>query len=102
MFAFARDHNLFVVKVATKDTDQLTKDGAKNYSFGARDTLQDQQQQQLQDEQQQQQDDVQQGGGQGGGGRANRDPRVRANVTWSPDSKAFYVSRNDSRKVGEL
>jgi dipeptidyl-peptidase-4 len=102
MFAFARDHNLFVVKVATKDTIQLTKDGAKNYSFGARDTLQDQQQQQLQDEQQQQQqDDVQQGGGQGGG-RANRDPRVRANVTWSPDSKAFYVSRNDSRKVGEL
>jgi dipeptidyl-peptidase 4 len=32
----------------------------------------------------------------------SRDPRVRANVTWSPDSRAFYVIRNDSRKVGEL
>ena len=32
----------------------------------------------------------------------SRDPRVRANVTWSPDSKAFVVTRNDKRKVGEL
>ncbi len=47
MFAFAREYNLFVVKVATKDTIQLTRDGAKNYSFGARDTLQEQQQNEL-------------------------------------------------------
>ena len=101
MFAFARDHNLFVVKVATKDTVQLTKDGVKNYSFGARDTLQERQQQELQREQQQQDDSLQQGGG-GGRGGVNRDPRVRANVVWSQDSKAFAVTRNDSRKVGEL
>src|SRR5581483_9932504 len=31
-----------------------------------------------------------------------RDPRVRANVTWSPDSKAFVVTRNDARKVKPL
>jgi dipeptidyl-peptidase 4 len=101
-FAFARDHNLFVVDVATKDTVQLTHDGVKNYSFGARDTLQERQQQELnqQQTQQQQQQDDDQGGGQGGG--VNRDPRVRANVTWSPDSKAFVVSRMDNRKVGEL
>jgi dipeptidyl-peptidase-4 len=103
MFAFAREHNLYLVKVATKDTVQLTKDGAKNYSFGARDTLQERQQQELQREQQQQQDSTdQEGGGGGGGGRINRDPRVRANVVWSQDSKAFAVIRNDQRKVGEL
>ena len=99
MFAFAREHNLYLVKVATKDTVKLTTDGVKNYSFGARDSVQDQQQQELQ--QQQQQQDDQQGGG-GGGGANSRDPRVRANVTWSPDSKAFVITRNDNRKVGEL
>jgi dipeptidyl-peptidase 4 len=100
MFAFARDHNLFLVKVATKDTVQLTKDGVKNYSFGARDTVQERQQQELQREQQQQDDTVQDNGN--GSGRINRDPRVRANVVWSQDSKAFAVIRNDQRKVGEL
>jgi dipeptidyl-peptidase 4 len=100
MFAFARDHNLFLVKVATKDTVQLTKDGVKNYSFGARDTVQERQQQELQREQQQQDDTVQATGN--GSGRINRDPRVRANVVWSQDSKAFAVIRNDQRKVGEL
>jgi len=103
MFAFSREHNLYVVKVSTKDTVQLTRDGVKNYSFGARDTLQERQQQELQ-QQQQQQDDNQnddQGGG-GGRGGVSRDPRVRANVIWSQDSKAFAVTRMDNRKVGEL
>ena len=102
MFAFARDHNLFVVKVATKDTIQLTRDGVKNYSFGARDTLQERQQQELTLQGQNQQDDGGQQGGGGGRGGVNRDPRVRANVTWSPDSKAFAVTRMDMRKVKPL
>ena len=106
MFAFARAHNLYVVKVATRDTIQLTHDGVKYYSFGARDTAQERMQQELQQQQQQQQqDDEEEGGGggrQGGGGGASRDPRVRANVTWSSDSKAFVVTRSDARKVGEL
>ncbi|HTE46294.1 MAG TPA: DPP IV N-terminal domain-containing protein, partial [Gemmatimonadaceae bacterium] len=100
MFAFSREHNLFLVKVATKDTVKLTTDGVKNYSFGARDTVQDRQQQELNNQQQQQDD--QGGGGGGGGGDNSRDPRVRANVTWSPDSKGFAVTRMDNRKVGEL
>ncbi|MGH7617693.1 MAG: DPP IV N-terminal domain-containing protein, partial [Gemmatimonadaceae bacterium] len=102
MFAFARDHNLFVVKVSTKDTVQLTRDGVKNYSFGARDTLVERQQQELtlQGQNGQQQDGN--GGGGGGRGGVNRDPRVRATVTWSPDSKAFVVTRMDSRKVKPL
>jgi dipeptidyl-peptidase-4 len=92
-FAFAREHNLFVVEVATKDTVQITTDGVKNYSYGFRDSTAVQQQQQ-QDDQQQENDEQ---------SRArSRDPRVRANVVWSPDSKAFAVTRNDARKVKEL
>jgi dipeptidyl aminopeptidase/acylaminoacyl peptidase len=102
MFAFARDYNLFLVHVATKDTVQLSHDGVKDYSFGARDTLQERQQQEL-TQQQMQNDSTQQNGGRGGRGAAvERDPRVRANVTWSPDSKAFVVTREDERKVGDL
>src|SRR5262249_10304401 len=101
MFAFPRGHNLFVVNVSAKGTVQLTRDGLKNYSLGARRTLQEGQQQQLTREGQNQQDDNGQQGG-GGGGGVNRDPRVRANVTWSPDSKAFVVTRMDQRKVKQL
>ncbi len=96
-FVFAREHNLYFVEVAGGDTVQLTSDGERNYSFGFRDTAMQQQQQQQQDDQQQ--DDQQQGGQQGG---TARDPRVRPNVTWSKDSRAFFVQRSDSRKVKEL
>jgi dipeptidyl aminopeptidase/acylaminoacyl peptidase len=92
-FVFAMNHNLYLVDVARNDTLQISTDGVRNYSFGFRDTSQVQQQQEEQDEQE--------GGRQGGAGR-NRDPRVRANVTWSPDSRAFFIMRNDSRKVKEL
>ena len=89
-FAFAREHNLFVVEVATGDTVQVSTDGVKDYSFGFRDTTQNQIQQQQEEEETQTQ------------GSRNRDPRVRANVTWSPDSRAFVVSRNDQRLVKDL
>jgi dipeptidyl-peptidase 4 len=95
-FAFAREHNLFVVEVATGDTIQLTRDGERWYSFGARDTAQ------TQTQQQQQEQDQQEEGERGQQQARARDPRVRAGVTWSPDSRAFYVIRNDSRKVSEL
>ena len=92
-FAFARNHNVYVVDVKTKDTVQVSTDGIRNYSFGFRDTTLAQEDQQ---QQQQQQND-----GQGGNSR-NRDPRVRAQVIWSPDSKVFVVQRSDNRKVKEL
>lgn len=94
VFAFARDHNLFVVEVATGDTVQLSTDGEEDYSFGARDTTGNRQQQQ-------QEDDEEEGQVQRRNGRS-RDPRVRARVEWSPDSKAFFVTRSDSREVAEL
>lgn len=102
-FAFARDHNLYVVDTKTKDTVQLSHDGAKYYSFGARDTLQERQQQEL-TLQGQNQNQIDDNGEQQGAGRVvvNRDPRVRANVVWAPDSKSFAVIRNDQRGVKEL
>ena len=94
-FVFARDHNLYYVEVGKADTIQISKDGERNYSFGFRDTAQTRLQQDDDDDQQDEGEREQQQA-------RSRDPRVRANVTWSPDSRAFYVTRNDSRKVKEL
>ncbi|MCC7229587.1 MAG: DPP IV N-terminal domain-containing protein, partial [Fimbriimonadaceae bacterium] len=97
-FAYAQDHNLYFVEVVDgKDQPpiQLTKDGAKDYSFGSREALDELRQQFQQDQQQ------------GGQGQTQAPPpstekRVRANVTWSKDSKRFYVTRSDNRKVKDL
>jgi dipeptidyl aminopeptidase/acylaminoacyl peptidase len=111
MFAFARNYNLYVVNVASGDTVQLTRDGAKGYSFGARDTVLERQQLELQRQQtnnnnnnNNDDDDDDNGGQRGGAVRIPnpREQRVRANVTWSPDSKAFAVTRMDQRKVKPL
>jgi dipeptidyl-peptidase-4 len=106
-YVYAMDHNLYEVDVVDgKDQPpvQLTKDGEKDYSFGSR-QAQTELQQQFQQQQQQQQQQIDQQGdqqGQGGGGGNPSEKRVRANVTWSKDSKKFYVTRGDSRKVKEL
>src|SRR5690606_5526940 len=84
------EHNLFFVEVAKGDTIQISKDGERNYSFGFRDTAQNEQ------------DDEDEENQQRGQQQRSRDPRVRPNVTWSPDSRAFFVQRNDSRKVKQL
>ncbi len=91
-FVYAMNHNLFVVEVGKPDTLRITSDGERNHTFGFRDTSSVQQDDSL---------DENQGGGRQGGARG-RDPRVRPNVTWSPDSRAFFIQRNDSRKVKEL
>jgi dipeptidyl aminopeptidase/acylaminoacyl peptidase len=93
MFVFAREHNLFLVEKGKTDTVRITTDGEKNHSFGFRDTT-------AVIDTTLQQDDTQ--GGRGGGRGGNRDPRVRAAVIWSPDSKAFAITRQDQRKVKEL
>ena len=102
-FVFAREHNMYIVEVARGDTVQLSRDGERYFSFGARDTtaaarcLQQQQQQNNNDDNEEQEE-----GGNNNQQARSRDPRVRANVTWSSDSRAFYVTRTDSRKVSEL
>ncbi|HSL72733.1 MAG TPA: DPP IV N-terminal domain-containing protein, partial [Longimicrobiales bacterium] len=89
-YVYAMEHNLYLVEAKGDTTPvKLTSDGIRDYSFGARDTTQNQQQQQQDEEDQQDQ------------GRS-RDPRVRAQVTWSPDSKGFAIMRSDQRAVKEL
>lgn len=99
-YAFARNHNLYVVEVGKPDTLQVTTDGALDYSFGTKDTTQSRREldslslgQGQQDNQGDQTDD--------NSGNA-REMRVRPNVVWSPDSKGFAIVRQDQRKVKEL
>ncbi len=98
-FVFARDNNLFIVDTLAKDTTQISFDGERKRSFGKVDTAMVELNQRGRAG----------GAGGGGGGRGGRggendplDPRVRANVIWSRDSKAFAVERQDERKVGDL
>lgn len=100
-YVYAQDHNLFYVAVVDdkpQEPVQLTKDGEKDYSFGSR-AAQEEIRQQFQQQQQQQTE------GEENQGQQQTNPneqRVRANVTWSKDSKRFYVTRSDSRKVKDL
>ncbi|MEJ7810021.1 MAG: DPP IV N-terminal domain-containing protein [Gemmatimonadaceae bacterium] len=105
-FVFARSHNLFVVEVnkadtLKSDTTQVTSDGALDYSYGFRDTSESRRQLDLLSQGQGQQDDQNQDDQTDGSGGRN-EMRVRANVNWSPDSKAFAVTRMDQRKVKDL
>ena len=87
-FVFARDFNLFLVDTVTKDTTQISTDGERKRSFGYLDTAAVL---------------LARRGRQGGGrGAPPLDARVRANVVWSRDSKAFAVIRMDERKVKDL
>ena len=94
-FVFARNHNLFMVEKPKNDTVQITREGIDKFSFagggrggfgGQQDTTQDGVQQ-LQDAAQT---------------AANANRPSRAAVTWSPDSKAFYITRTDTRGVKDL
>ncbi len=97
-YVYAMNHNLYIVETKGDSTPvKISSDGVTNYSFGFRDTAPNQcvtqgpGDDQQQDDQQQEQQQAQ-----------SREPRVRAQVTWSPDSKSFAVTRNDSRNVKDL
>lgn len=97
VFAFARDHNLFIVDVKKGDTTQISRDGVEFYTFGFRDTT----------ENRRQLNALSGGGGQqmGGGSQdsaSTNDMRVRPNVIWSPDSRSLAFVRRDERKVKDL
>lgn len=102
-YVYAMDHNLYYVQVlGGKDQPplQLTRDGENDYSFGSRgesDDLRRQFQQRQEDDENQDDENGQQNQRQ-----ANQEKRVRANVTWTKDSKRFFVTRSDSRKVKDL
>ncbi len=93
-FVYARNHNLFIVEKAKGDTTQITHEGIEKFSFagggrggggGQQDTTQQQQQDVVTTD---------------SGTAANRPSR--AAVTWSPDSRAFYITRTDNRGVKDL
>ncbi|MFT3878363.1 MAG: DPP IV N-terminal domain-containing protein [Gemmatales bacterium] len=89
-YVYCYKNNIYLAEPdKEKEAIQLSKDGEEDYSFG--------------------------GGGFGaggfGGGRGGNttdtrpvDPerKTRVNATWSPDSKACYVTRRDSRGIQEL
>ena len=93
-YVFARNDNLFIVDTATRDTTQISFDGELKRSFGRVDTAMV---------------ELNERGRAGGAGRGGRaefnnplDPRQRARVIWSRDSRAFAVVRQDERKVKDL
>ncbi len=75
--AFAKNHNLYVMKTNDPDSTeiQLSSDGERYFSYAAgRDNV----------------------------GDTSTTERKRANAVWFKDSKKIYSNRSDSRKVGEL
>ncbi|RYG26954.1 S9 family peptidase [bacterium] len=103
-YVYAQDYNLYLVELdGTKEKPpvQITKDGERYYSFGSRQEIDERNERARLTNQQ-----VGQGGQRqnedGSGEATTPEKRVRANVTWSDDSKRFLVTRRDSRKVKDL
>ena len=80
-YVYGQGYNLYFVDTADeKNPVQLSKDGERYYGFGR-------------------------SGGVFGGDQTVEpaaDRKVSVNVSWSKDSKYFFVTRSDSRKVSEL
>jgi dipeptidyl-peptidase 4 len=94
MFVFGRAYNVYLVNVARNDTVQLSKDGEAKHSFVGGGGFGGQQQDTTQQDQNTQQNQTDTA-------RVNNNP-VRVAAEWSPDSKAFYIRRTDTRKVHEI
>ena len=75
--AFAKNHNLYVMKTDDPDSTeiQLSNDGERYFSYAA---------------------------GRNNAGDTSTTERKRANAVWFKDSKKIYTNRSDSRKVGDL
>lgn len=75
--AFAKNHNLYVMKTDDPDSTeiQLSNDGERYFSYAA---------------------------GRNNAGDTSTTERKRANAVWFKDSKKIYSNRSDSRKVGDL
>jgi dipeptidyl aminopeptidase/acylaminoacyl peptidase len=97
MFAFVKNHNLYVAEAGKEDqATQLTKDGKEDYSFSAGvGGFGGQQFQKGKKDAQEKTTDAKDP-------KTDKDRKTRAPVTWSKDSKAFYVQRRDVRGIKEL
>src|SRR2546426_11947552 len=106
------NHNLYVAE-ADKENEaiQLTRDGSADYAFaafqGGGGLLKNQKDNGVKnygdknDQSQDGKEAVNQGQG-GKGAKDEKEKKTRAPVTWSKDSKSFYVLRRDARGVKEL
>jgi len=94
-YVFAKNHNLFFVEKAKGDTMQITHGGIEKFSFAGGGGRGGGQQQDT--TQQQQQQDVTTTGDTVAANRPSRPA-----VTWSPDSRGFYLTRTDNRGVKDL
>jgi dipeptidyl-peptidase-4 len=92
-FVYARHNNLFIVDKAKNDTMQITHEGMAKFSFAAAGRGGFGGQQDTTGGQQQVQDDT---------SAAALNKPTRAAVTWSLDSKAFHITRTDTRGVKDL
>ena len=120
MYAFVKNNNLYVAEAGEEDKAlQLTQDGSEDYTFAGgagfggvnrvekKDEQKDEKDQkdldQLRDDKNKIGDDKKSVEDKGGkDAKAAKDKKVRAPVSWSKDSKAFYVLRRDARAVKEL
>ena len=100
-YVYAQDDNLFLVEVVDgkeRPPVQISKDGERWHSFGSRRDLDEAQERRRltgQQRQRQNTDDEDDA-------PPPAEKRVRADVTWSDDSKRFFVQRDDDRKVKDL
>jgi dipeptidyl-peptidase-4 len=109
LYAFVMNHNLYVAEDNKEDKAlQLTRDGSVDYTFmagqGGGGLLQDQKdKEELKDrtDKDLSRDDKETVVAEKVA-KAETGKKTRAPVTWSKDSKAFYVLRRDSRAVKEL
>ncbi|MDY3555472.1 DPP IV N-terminal domain-containing protein [Gemmata sp. JC717] len=88
-YAYVYKFNLYLCDEGQPEdkATQLSTDGADEYSFGGFGGFGGA---------------FNKGGNDGSKGATSGDRKTRANVTWSPDSKAFYVTRTDSRGIKDL
>lgn len=107
-YVYAQDYNLYLVEIVAekeKPPVQITKDGEMHHSFGSRQEMDERTERARLSGQVQQRQQQNDGTGDGTGednAAATPEKRVRANVTWSDDSKRFFVVRRDDRKVKDL
>ncbi|MBM3997217.1 MAG: S9 family peptidase [Planctomycetes bacterium] len=97
MYAFVKNHNLFIAEAGKEEqAKQLTKDGAEDYTFVVTFGGFGGQQFQKKDDKDKEKTT------EGKSSTPDKEKKSRAPVTWSKDSKAFYVVRRDTRGIKDL
>ena len=105
-YVYAQDYDLYLVKVVDKKEQppiRLSKDGEHDRSFGSKREADER----LERARLTGQERRRRGGEEDATQNDDATPpatekRVRANATWSDDSKRFFVTRSDERKVKDL